>query len=82
VTEETIKSHLKEAEQKCIEWMVDNLSAEQIEVYAPLLKEYQRHMIDYAVTAALNDLTSKATITLKTEAKLPHSPDGKPLAFV
>ena len=82
MTEETIKSHLKEAEQKCIEWMVDNLSAEQIEVYAPLLKEYQRHMIDYAVTVALNDLGNKAIITPKTEAKLPHSPDGKPVASV
>ena len=82
MTEEAIKSHLKEAEQKCIEWMVNNLTTEQIETYAPLLKEYQRHMIDYAVTVALNDLTGKATITPKTEEKLAHSPDGKPLASV
>lgn len=62
--------------------MVDNLSAEQIEVYAPLLKEYQRHMIDYAVTVALNDLGNKAIITPKTEAKPPLRSDGKPVASV
>lgn len=51
---EEIETKLKEAEEKLLEWAVNNLSIEQVKAFMPIQKEYVKRMVDMSVDAALN----------------------------
>lgn len=66
MTNEELEVKLKEAEENFNKWLADNITMEQARVFIPLLKQYQKHLVVFSVTMALDDLKTRATITPKT----------------
>lgn len=46
MTNEEIEIKFKEAEEKLLEWVVNNLSIEQVRAFTPIQKEYVKRMVD------------------------------------
>lgn len=54
MTKEEIEIKLKEAEEKLLDWLVDNLSIEQVKAFMPIQKEYVKLMASMSVDTAID----------------------------